>query len=284
MSREEPVFSVILPTHDRPEMVRRAIESVLRQDFGSFELIVVDDGSTQSYASVFAELKNERIKVIRNTVNRGVAEARNIGVEAARGTYVAFIDDDDEYLSSFLGSTYKRLKGTPDCVGLSWCSVKHIDYPPETGGEPLVGVRTFATRYSRRQTLFEELLSIGTGFGVTIKRECLKKIGSFNVALKTVEDADLFFRFLTSGYVPVVVPGVQVVLHNHRQKRLTGLVMHAVRIAECEWLLREHAEFLRSYPTLREQLLWQINHLKQVLQAADGEEMAGGEELIADAC
>lgn len=265
-----PVFSVVLPTYNRPAMLRRAVGSVLGQTFRDFELIVVDDGSTAWCASALADVDDSRLRLIRNSTNRGAAEARNVGMDAARGDYLSFLDDDDEYVSSFLTSTYRRLRGTDERVGLSWCSVKHIDYPPETGGAPRVRVKRFATRYDTYRAAFENLLSIGTGFGVTFKQQCLRRIGRFNTRLKAVEDADMFFRFLVAGFVPVVVGGVQVILHNHRLQRLTGPALHAVRIRECEWLLSEYAEFLRVYPSLRDQLLLHMDCLKHEIETDNG--------------
>jgi len=121
-----PMFSIVLPTYNRPEMLRRAISSVCRQTFPDFELIVVDDGSLMSCCSALPDPRDARIQLIRNPYNMGVAGARNVGIEAARGTYISFLDDDDEYRSSFLSSTCACLKNTPASVGLSWCSVEFL--------------------------------------------------------------------------------------------------------------------------------------------------------------
>src|SRR5215831_13870333 len=91
-----PFFSVIIPTYNRATCVGRAIESVLRQTFQDYELIVVDDGSTDKTAEVVRQY-GERI-VFVSQPNRGVSAARNAGVSRAAGDWVAFLDSDDEWL------------------------------------------------------------------------------------------------------------------------------------------------------------------------------------------
>ena len=191
-----PVFSIVLPTYNRPELLRRAISSVCRQTFRDFELIVVDDGSTMSCCSVLPDPRDVRIELIRNPSNLGVASARNVGMEAARGRYISFLDDDDEYRSSFLSSTYACLKNTRAGIGLSWCSAEYIRYAQGAAGRQRTDVREFATNYKDRCALFRRFLSIGMGFGVTFKASCLKKVGRFNTELRVEEDTDFFFQFI----------------------------------------------------------------------------------------
>jgi glycosyltransferase involved in cell wall biosynthesis len=90
--------SVILTTFNRSALVRRAIDSVLGQTLEDFELIVVDDCSTDSTGEVVSAIDDPRISLIRNERNLGLAEARNAGIRIARGAFVCFLDDDDELL------------------------------------------------------------------------------------------------------------------------------------------------------------------------------------------
>src|SRR5688572_9163762 len=134
MTNQRPTFSVVTPTFNRRDTLPRAVASVLSQTFSDLELVIVDDASSDSYATALARLDPLRIRVIRNTINRGAAGARNVGIHAARGTYVSFLDDDDEYLSSFLESTHAALREMPSQIALSWCGAKIIDYPDDSGG------------------------------------------------------------------------------------------------------------------------------------------------------
>jgi glycosyltransferase involved in cell wall biosynthesis len=114
-----PEVSVILATFNRQNLVGRAIRSVLSQDFLGFELIVVDDGSTDQSAEVIAafRLKDSRVSYIHQQ-NQGLASARNSGVAAAKGRYVTFLDSDDEYHRSHLRLRKEMLDANPQVMML----------------------------------------------------------------------------------------------------------------------------------------------------------------------
>jgi glycosyltransferase involved in cell wall biosynthesis len=248
-------------------MLRRAISSVCRQTFRDFELIVVDDGSTTSCLSALSDLRDARIRSITNSCNIGVAGARNVGIEDARGRYISFLDDDDEYRSSFLSSTYACLENTPASVGVSWCSVEYIRYAEEPTRKRPAEVRDFATEYANSCTLFRQFLSIGMSFGVTIKASCLRQVGGFNTALKVEEDTDLFYRVLSHGFAPITVPGVHILRHDHHMVRLTGPAMLTESIRACKGFFRQYSELMDKYPLLRTDLLLYLASLKTRLQS-----------------
>src|SRR5262247_210211 len=93
-----PKVSVIIPTHNRAEFLRSAIISVLNQTFQDFEIIIIDDASKDHTREVIANFKDTRIEVIHNQISKGAAGARNIGLMNTGCEYVAFLDDDDEWL------------------------------------------------------------------------------------------------------------------------------------------------------------------------------------------
>jgi glycosyltransferase involved in cell wall biosynthesis len=88
----------VIPTRKRPDLVEKAVRSVLKQDFEALEVIVVVDGEDRETVEVLGRFREERLRVLDLAVGVGGAEARNIGVRAARGEWVAFLDDDDEWL------------------------------------------------------------------------------------------------------------------------------------------------------------------------------------------
>lgn len=102
----EPFFSVILPTYNREKMLSNAIRSVIAQQFPDWELIVIDDGSTDGTKRVVADFQDERIKYVFQK-NAERSAARNNGIRNAKGKYIAFLDDDDEYLPVHLQYLYK---------------------------------------------------------------------------------------------------------------------------------------------------------------------------------
>lgn len=103
-----PTFSVILPTFNRKDLVTRAIDSVLFQDYKNFELIIIDDGSTDGTIEVLENYKDPRLKIFKKE-NGGVSSARNLGLEYAGGKYITFIDSDDYFLQGFLKDAWKIL-------------------------------------------------------------------------------------------------------------------------------------------------------------------------------
>src|SRR5688572_28062706 len=93
-----PAVSVVIPVYNRPDAVRRAIQSVLGQTDQDFEIIVVDDGSTEAVAAAVASIPDRRVRLIRHDRNRGGSAARNTGIRASKAPLVAFLDSDDEWM------------------------------------------------------------------------------------------------------------------------------------------------------------------------------------------
>lgn len=118
---EAPFFSVIIPVYNRSEVVSAAISSVLAQTFSDFEIIVIDDGSTDATPDRLADF-GERIRVFRQT-NAGGGPARQLGISKARGTYIAFLDSDDTWFPWTL-ATYRRVidetNGPALVLGRAW--------------------------------------------------------------------------------------------------------------------------------------------------------------------
>lgn len=97
MPRNEPLVSVVICTYKRPRLVVRAIASVQRQTYRNLEILVIDDGSVDETGMVVKRIEDERIRYIQHRKNQGLPRARNTGIEAAAGQYIAFLDDDDEW-------------------------------------------------------------------------------------------------------------------------------------------------------------------------------------------
>ena len=105
-----PKVSIIMPVYNKQSYLRKSLDSVLDQDFSDYELITVDDGSTDDSSKTLDEYaaRDPRIKVF-HTDNRGVSHARNIGLQNALGEYIAFVDADDEITHDYLSSLYAAL-------------------------------------------------------------------------------------------------------------------------------------------------------------------------------
>ena len=119
-----PSVSVVIPTYQRRGLVRRAVASVLGQTFQDFELIVVDDGSTDGTGDALEGI-DERIRYTRQE-NRGVAAARNVGIRLARGEIIAFLDSDDRWLPDHLAVLTEVLARHPEAVLCTTCPRFHV--------------------------------------------------------------------------------------------------------------------------------------------------------------
>jgi glycosyltransferase involved in cell wall biosynthesis len=262
-----PEFSIILPTYNRPQILKRAVKSIFNQSFQDFEVIIINDGSILDYNETYKDIltlyPNSKIQIIHNSINLGAALSRNLGIKSAKGKFISFLDDDDEYLPTFLELTYNILANTTSSIGFSWSGVKYIFYDKNESKPVTEKIRVFFKEYTNKLVLYEELFSIGIGHGFTIKADSINMVGGFSNQFKTVEDTDLFFRLIQANYDPVIIPEVSVVVHNHILPRMTGIEMHEIRIKECQILLERYDEFLSLYPILRNHFLAHINNLQK---------------------
>lgn len=106
----EPFFSIVIPAYNRAGLVGRAIESCLGQDWRDFEVIVVDDGSTDGTSEAVQRYDDPRVRLVAHEVNRGACPARNTGVDAALGEWIVFLDSDDELLPGALRTAWNRTR------------------------------------------------------------------------------------------------------------------------------------------------------------------------------
>jgi glycosyltransferase involved in cell wall biosynthesis len=176
----EPTISVVICTFNRPEMLPRAIASVVAQDFRDLEIIVVDDGSGP--AADVSAFEDDRIRVIR-TKHRGVAAARAEALAAARGAFVAYCDDDDTWRRDHAGELLAYLTEHPE-VDLVYADSEWI----YEGEPPLIS-------YSYDFDTFE-LSSWNYIFATDVmhRREPAKRAGGFDFSLAAHEDWDLWLR------------------------------------------------------------------------------------------
>lgn len=200
-----PVVSVVIPMYNRASTIGESVASVLRQTYTDFEVIVVDDGSTDESVQVVESIDDPRMRLVRADRNRGAAGARNLGSVAATGTWVAFQDSDDEWLprklerqlavleTSGADAVYcgmLRLGGFAPRPGLRW----RLDYVPDlsvgrVGGDIL------------RTLLNHSLISTQT---LVVRRTTLEQLGGFDTDTTPVEDWELAIRLARLGAIEVV--------------------------------------------------------------------------------
>jgi glycosyltransferase involved in cell wall biosynthesis len=202
----DPAISVIMPAYDREASIRGAVESVLRQTWTDFELIVVDDGSTDGTVAALKAIEDPRLRVIAEGVNCGVSAARNLGIAAARAPWIAFQDSDDEWLPEKLALQMARIEALgAGCIG-AYCGMAVIGTPDETkdgakGGR--TSLRYLPAPYVtapegdlRRPLAHVNLISTQT---LIARRQDLEAIGGFDEALTALVDWDLVLRLAPRG-------------------------------------------------------------------------------------
>ena len=191
----EPLVSVITPAYNVAWCIARAVDSVLAQDFRAWELIVVNDGSTDGTRARL-EGYGGAITVV-NQDNRGMSAARNAGIRRARGTYVAFLDADDWWLPAKLSRQVDLMQNRPE-VGFSSTTVR-----VEDGEGRLLNLWRCPNGSTEiLATLFAQNAAIAGGCSaVMVRRDLLDRVGLFDESLRGFEDPDLWMRLAAvSGY------------------------------------------------------------------------------------
>ena len=122
--KNNPTVSVIIPVYNRAQLVQKAIQSVFEQYYEDFELIIVDDGSTDDLADALSRIKDPRMRLIFHDENKGAAAARNTGISKARGAYVAFLDSDDCWLPQKLKRQLEFLRASEQKARMSCTAYK----------------------------------------------------------------------------------------------------------------------------------------------------------------
>ncbi len=243
MNYQNPHFSIIIPTYNRPQLLQRAIKSVLTQSFENYEIIVVDDGSNKDIASVIENFCDHRIIYFRHEQSRGASAARNTGIQNARGTWLSFLDDDDEFLPHFLSKTFDRLQAASEETGFCWCGIQRVW--DREHGEEIVDETTFQEYDPSGVQPELQYLSVGTNYGLTVRNACFREIGGFSEELSSVVDTDLLFR-LGKKYKYTIVPDVLVKYHFHAGEQLTDISIQ--RAESLDRVISKHLDVLRKSP------------------------------------
>jgi glycosyltransferase involved in cell wall biosynthesis len=187
-----PAISVILPVHNREDTLGRAIQSVLDQGFGDFELIVVDDGSKDKSAKVAEGFDDARIRFVQLAENRGGNVARNEGLKAARAPLIAFLDSDDAYLPQKLERVVAIFGQRPelDLLVDSFVKVQPPGSKPErvTRRNPAID-----DQEKFKRALFTRRLWKATP-SISLRRDAAIRAGMFDETLRRLQDFDFLIR------------------------------------------------------------------------------------------
>lgn len=179
--------TVIIPTHNRAGIINFAIQSVLSQTYTDFELIVVDDASKDQTEDHVKSWNDPRIKYVRHSSSKGGSAARNTGIRIARGEYITFLDDDDQWVPSKLLKQLTLIKHSDSSVGLIYSGYSIIK------GKDILKI---VIPDCKKQMFFDLLESncVGPTSTVMIKKTVIDEIGGFDEKLQSCQDWDLWLR------------------------------------------------------------------------------------------
>jgi len=228
--------SVIIPTYNRASLLPRAINSVLSQDYGDFELIVVDDGSTDNTHEVVESYGDYRIRYIKLWPNSGwSSKPRNVGIADSFGEYIALLDSDDEWMPSLLSSLVTKMDRLPESVGVVYCG---LVVQPMNGSKP----RVMHTRRSGKvwpQSLSEFICSMSSSL---VRRQCFDCVGMFDESNVYQDHQDMVIR-LSKAYEFDYVPEALAKYHYHGGQRT-----RASQTMRLKALRERYAEDFKRYP------------------------------------
>ncbi len=184
----KPFVSIIMPAYNAEKTIVESIESVLRQTYINWELIVVNDGSKDSTSAVVLAINDERVRLIEQE-NGGVANARNNGLNNAKGEYIAFLDSDDLWVEEKLERQVTTLVGGNNkmCFAKTWCFGENLNQTTDCF------VNVALDFEDRDKILIYDFIPILT---VLIAKDVLDDVGNFDETLHGVEDWDLWIRVL----------------------------------------------------------------------------------------
>ena len=236
------LVSAIITTYKRPvEIVIRAIDSVLNQTYSNIEVILVDDSpKTYSERSILEEkilVYGDKVKYIQNENNVGACASRNNGLSIARGEYVAFLDDDDEWLPEKI--EYQVSKFSDPDIGLVYCGRMVVnDSTGKISNENLEEHSGY---------IYEKLIYnnfIGSTSYPLIKREAIMSVGGFDPLMQSAQDYDLWLR-LAKNYKVDFVGSILAKYHIHNGERIS--TNYKAKISGQERLIEKNIEYLRQH-------------------------------------
>lgn len=234
-SEKSIIVSIIMPVHNRADTLQSAIDSVLKQTYKNFELIIIDDGSNDGTTELLESISNTKIKIIKNKTCQGVSHARNRGLGVAKGEYIAYLDSDNTWEPGYIAAMVGAFNEIPDADAVY-------------GGQLLYRgeeEHPFAVRFgSFNISLLQNrnYIDINT---FCHKKEVYDKLGGFDETLKRYVDWDLIMR-ITEKFEIYSVPTLLSNYYYEKAKNTitndTGLVTHLKSLRE-----KQQERRLKSY-------------------------------------
>ena len=265
MDSINPKVSIILPTYNGEKYIKTAINAILAQTYNNWELIIVDDCSTDNTNKIINEFaqKDLRIKVIRNEVNKKVAASLNIGFSHAAGDYYTWTSDDNYYKPAAIEKMVKFLQKNPD-YGMVYAISDMIDENgkkyAEWGATPADAEKIFDANY------------IGACFLYT--KGVAKKVGEYSQNLTLVEDHEYWIRIKLAAKITNIPESLYV--YRLHSKSLTGQNTYTGRIKDFDMMFNYEKVYVEKFPELQQYM----NSFMKVRRILRQKELVSIKELL----
>ncbi len=205
-----PVFSIVIPLYNKERHIAETLNSVLLQTFDDYEVIVIDDGSTDGSAAEVKKLSDNRIIYIK-TGNKGVSSARNTGIDMAKGEIIAFLDADDIWMPTHLQELYNLYKDYPEA------GILHSGYIIKAGNTELIPHFEGLPEQYRGMIDDPFKASLHYRLGIVqvmgVRKNVFETAGYFDPQLSNMEDTDFWIRAALA--FPFAVTGTTTVVYNY---------------------------------------------------------------------
>jgi len=212
---EGPLVTAVVTTFDRPAMAKRAVQSVLAQTYRPIEIIVVEDGSESGIDRWLKGGSLTCIQYMRHEDNKGLAASRNTGLRSAQGKYVAYLDDDDEWLPEKLAKQVRLFETKGEFCAVVYCGATILSPQGEMIGENrprLNGDIRTAIRESGLLTIPSSCLFL---------KAALEQVAGYDETLCSHVDHDIWLRLARQGYAAGYVDDCLVKIHQHHEQKMT---------------------------------------------------------------
>ena len=222
-----PAVSVVIPAYNYARFLASAIDSVLSQNYPEFELIVVDDGSTDDTEQVLARYTDPRMRYIRQE-NAGLSAARNTGIRNARFGYVAFLDADDRWLPGLLSSIMEAFAKLPEDFAMVATGSMRMDAEGRQVATKPSSRISADKEFGARDFILKNPSPLSSS--VVIRREIFEVCGCFDTTLRSSEDRDMWIRIAACRRVYFITrPSVLLRRHPHNMSKQADRMKHSMR-------------------------------------------------------
>lgn len=246
-----PQVSIVIPTHNRLEMLKKAVESATCQTFTDTEIIVVDDGSSPA---VTAEWLSANVAIHRHPSPRGASAARNTGLSLAQGVYTVFLDDDDTLEPDYVAQMVKFMEAHQNDLDFAWPALRVLDVP--TGCESLEQNRPcLILRNLPASEPSYEAAAYTRTTGMMFRTSSILAFEGFDESLAVSEDRELIFRMLSQGCGcgALRIPLVNFFIHTGPRLSTND---NLLKQASCDAIIaKRHAGFIAKHPLLASRYL-----------------------------